>query len=213
MLLAAATEADKLNLDISIGTWAHPRRRHRRHARVRPVRLRARTHPERARELALVDRLDRRRARVRRRLLGLAGLGGRLAVPRRLPARALALARQHLRLRGDPELLRGARREGAGQGPGLGHHARARPAPDLHPARRGAAGRVPHHVLRLRRAAALHGVEARPPRRHRDRARAQPAAQAAAQAGHDDRRLRRRQAVHEGRTASGSRRRCSRSSW
>ena len=84
------------------------------------------------------------------------------------------------------------------QGAGLGHHARARPAPDLHPARRGAAGRLPHHVLRLRRAAALHGVEARPPRRRRDRARAQPGAQATAQAGDDDRRLRRRQAVHQG---------------
>ena len=41
-------------------------------------------------------------------------------------------------------------------------------------------------------------MEARPPRRHRDRARAQPAAQAVAQAGHDDRRLRRRQVLHEG---------------
>ena len=48
-------------------------------------------------------------------------------------------------------LLRRARGEGAGAGAGLGHHARARPAPDLHPARRRAARRVPHHVLRLRR--------------------------------------------------------------
>ena len=40
-----------------------------------------------------------------------------------------------------------------------------------------------------------------------------PAAQAAAQAGHDDRGLRRRQAVHAASTASASRRRCWRSSW
>ena len=46
---------------------------------------------------------------LRRRAVGVAGRRGRLRVPRRLPARALPVARQHLRLRGHLRLLRRAR--------------------------------------------------------------------------------------------------------
>ena len=48
--------------------------------------------------------------------MGLAGRRAGSRVPGRLPDRALAVARQHLRLRGAVQLLRGARRAGAGQG-------------------------------------------------------------------------------------------------
>ena len=44
-----------------------------------------------------------------------------------------------------------------------GDRARARAAARVHPRRRGAAGRLPRVVLRLRAAADLHGVEARAP--------------------------------------------------
>ena len=212
--LLAAAPLTQLNLDISLATWAGPR------ACVIVVMasfdlvVYARGHvPERAREHDLVDRLDRRRAAVRRRSSGpgRAREAGSQYLAGYLLERSLSLDNIFV-FAVILSLLRRARRAGAGQGARVGHHARARPAPDLHPARRGAAGRVPHHVLLLRRAAALHGLEARPPRRRRDRARAQPGAQVHPQARDDDRGLRRRQALHARRRQARSRRRCSPSS-
>ena len=200
MLLAAAAEADKLNLDISLGTWAILGGGHRRRCSRSTSFVYARGHIPSVRENTLWS-------------IGWIGVAlafgavfwawqgseaGSQYLAGYLLERSLSLDNifvfavilAYFAVPGE---------QVQGKVLAWGIIARARPAPDLHHARRGAAGRVPHHVLRLRRAAALHGVEAGPPRRRRGRARAQPAAQAAAQAGHDDRRLRRRQAVHEGR--------------
>src|SRR3954452_3583318 len=170
----------------------------RRDACPRPPRLRPPRRAVAALIRRLVGRMARRRARLRRRAVGRQGRRRGRAVPRRLPPRALALARQRLRLRRDPRLLRGAP-AGPGEGPVVGHHAGARPAPALHPARRRAARRRARDVLRLRRAPAVHGLEACPPRRRGDRPRAQPGAARAAPARPDVARLPRRPARRAGR--------------
>ena len=175
-----------------------PRRRHRRDAGVRPADLCTRAHAERAREHALVDRLDRRRAAFGAFFWAWQGseagsqyLAGYL-LERSLSLDNIFVFAVILTYFAVPGLQVQAKVLAWGIALALLSAAR------VHHPRRRAARRLPRDVLPVRRAAALHGIQARPPRRHGDRARAQPAAEAVAQAGDDHRRLRRRQAVHEG---------------
>ena len=172
LLFAAAPLPDALNLDISLGDVGRPRRRHPRDGRLRPRRLRP---WPRARACART-RSGRSAGSLSRSLFGAffwawqGSDAGSQYLAGYLLERSLSL--DNIFVFAVILAYFAVPAAGPGEGVGVGHHARAVPAPDLHPARRGAAGRVPRHVLLLRRAAALHGLEARSSRRRRNRARA-----------------------------------------